>query len=86
MGWRRGGYQPSTSQKLHYLSTRTLPSPLLLHFAVAVAVASLVVIPEGDLLLFVAFAFIFRVFGPKIACQVPKPPKSFTINNLHLAF
>jgi hypothetical protein len=29
---------------------------------------------------------IFRVFGPEIACQVPKPPNPFLTNNIHLAF
>jgi hypothetical protein len=41
-----------------------------------------VVIPEGDLLFFVAFAIIFGVFSPKIACQVPTPPKSNKANKI----
>jgi hypothetical protein len=30
----------------------------------------------GDLLLFVVVTIIFCVFGPEIACQVPKPLNS----------
>jgi hypothetical protein len=40
----------------------------------------------GDLLLFVAFAFILRVFSPKIACQVPKPLKSNKQKKIEVAF
>jgi len=53
--------------------------------SVVVAVA-FSVIPEGDLLLFVAFAFIFRVFSPKIACQAPKPPNPMKKKKIELAF
>jgi hypothetical protein len=28
----------------------------------------------------------FELFGPEIACQVRKTPKSFPINNIHVAF
>jgi hypothetical protein len=52
----------------------------------ASAVAFLVVIPEGDLLLFLALAFIFFKFLPKIACQAPKPPKSLKQKEIKLAF
>jgi hypothetical protein len=57
-----------------------------LAIAVAFALAFLVVIPEGDLLLFVAFAFIFRVFSPKFACQAPKPLKPFPDSDIHVAY
>jgi hypothetical protein len=33
-----------------------------------------------------ALVFIFRVFSPKIACQVQKPPKSLKQNKIELAF
>jgi hypothetical protein len=39
-----------------------------------------------DLLLFVALAFIFHVFSPKIACQVQKPPKPLQTNTIRMAF
>ena len=42
--------------------------------------------PKVDLLLFVDLTFIFCVFSPKIACQVPKPPKSNKQNKIELAF
>jgi hypothetical protein len=38
-----------------------------------------------DLLLFVALAFIFRVFTPKIACQAPKTHNPLPTNDFHLA-
>jgi hypothetical protein len=52
----------------------------------AFVVAFLGVTPKGDLLLFVLFATIFRVFSPKIACQVPNPPNSFQQKEIELAF
>jgi hypothetical protein len=57
---------------------RLLKKSVLLRarFIRAVAVAFLVVIPEGNLLLFLVLATIFRVFSPKIACQVPKSPEN----------
>jgi hypothetical protein len=36
--------------------------------------------------LFVSFAIIFRVFRPKIACQVQKPPKSHKQNKIGPSF
>ena len=41
---------------------------------------------SGNLLLFVAFTSFFRVFSPKIACQVPKPPNSLKPKKIELAF
>ena len=32
-----------------------------------------------------AFAFIFRVFSPEIACQAPKPPNSFINRDIRVA-
>jgi hypothetical protein len=29
---------------------------------------------------------IFSVFGPKIACQVPKPSNPLAVNDIHLAY
>jgi hypothetical protein len=37
-------------------------------------------------LLLFSTKIIFRVFGPEIACQVPKPPNPLPTNNIHLAF
>jgi hypothetical protein len=48
--------------------------------------AFLVVVLGEDLLLFVAFAFIFCIFCPKNACQVPKSPNHIQINNIRVAF
>jgi hypothetical protein len=42
--------------------------------------------PRINLLLYLILAFIFHVFGPKIACQVTKPPKPLQTNNIHVAF
>jgi hypothetical protein len=42
----------------------------------------LVVIPEGDLLLFVVLAISFLTFRPEIACQAPQPYNQFRINNI----
>jgi hypothetical protein len=44
----------------------------------------LVVIPEGDLLLFVILAISFLIFRPKIACQAQGPSNRFAINNIHM--
>ena len=40
----------------------------------------------NDLLLFLPFAFIFCVFSPKIACQVPKPPNRLKPRVFRLAY
>jgi hypothetical protein len=44
----------------------------------------LVVIPEGDLLLFVALTISFLIFSPKIACQAPSPSNQRIINNIQM--
>jgi hypothetical protein len=44
----------------------------------------LVVIPEGDLLLFVSFALFFLILRPKIACQALESPNRFRINNIQM--
>jgi hypothetical protein len=67
----------------HWIGWPTLHPPSL---TAQTALAFLVVIPEGDLLLFQVFAFIFHVFSPKIACQVQKQPNSLSINDIQLAF
>jgi hypothetical protein len=36
----------------------------------------------GDLLLYPSLATIFFVFGPEIACQVPKPPKYLKLKEI----
>jgi hypothetical protein len=44
--------------------------------------------PRGEATESIAFVFaviFFRVFSPKIACQVPKPPKSFKQKEIELA-
>jgi hypothetical protein len=48
--------------------------------------AVLVVILGEDLFLFVAFAFIFCIFCPKIACQALPSPNHLKINNIRVAF
>jgi hypothetical protein len=56
------------------------------HNAVAFALVFLVVIPKGDLLLFVAFTFFSSDFSPKIACQVQKPLNPLQANDIQVAF
>ena len=44
--------------------------------------------PKGEAIESIAFPFavvFFLVFSPKIACQAPKPPKSFKQKNIELA-
>jgi hypothetical protein len=48
------------------------------------AFAVLVVIPEGDLLLFVPFALFILILRPKIACQALQSPNRFRINNIQM--
>jgi hypothetical protein len=36
--------------------------------------------------LFAAFAFIFRVFSPKIACQAPETHNPLPTNDFRMAF
>jgi hypothetical protein len=75
-----GHFTPASSEA----ARRALSPPSAV--AVASVLVFLVVILEGDPLLFVSFAIIFRVFRPKIACQVPKPSKSHKQNKIELAF
>jgi len=80
-----GPFHPKISTLRFFLQ----PTPSNRHFnrgrSRAAERRNLLLYLDSRLLSF-ALQLFFPVFRPKIACQVPKPPNQFPINNIRVAF